>query len=97
MVANLLVVDAAVLALGRPQRAPLLDANRDGTVSDSEKYYYDEDGDGWLSDDERDEDADGLSNYDETHGRLTTEYWKSCYGGEKPYYDPLHRDGSRRP
>ena len=24
----------------------------------------------WLSDDERDEDADGLTNYDETHGRM---------------------------
>jgi len=67
---------------------PLFDANRDGNVSDAEKYYYDEDGNGWLSDDERDEDADGLSNYDETHGRLTPEYWKSCYGGEKPYYVP---------
>jgi hypothetical protein len=73
---------------GERSELPLLDVNRDGTVSDSEKYYYDENGDGWLSDDERDEDADGLSNYDETHGRLTTEYWKSCYGGERVYYVP---------
>lgn len=63
------------------------DVDLNGTVSASEANPAD-DGDGWVSDDERDEDADGLSNYDETHGRLTPEYWKSCYGGEKPYYVP---------
>ena len=41
--------------------------------------YYDHRANGWLSDDERDEDADGLTNYDETHGRLTPGYWASCY------------------
>ncbi len=30
--------------------------------------YWDLDADGYLSDDERDEDADGLTNYEETHG-----------------------------
>ena len=32
-----------------------------------EQYYYDYDGNGYLDDAERDEDADGLTNYDETH------------------------------
>ena len=35
----------------------------------------DHDGDGKLSDDERDVDADGLSNYDETHGRMHPGWW----------------------
>jgi len=41
--------------------------------------------DGFLSDNERDEDADGLTNYDESHGRMTAEYWSACYGMEAPH------------
>ena len=52
----------------------------------SELYYNDLDGDGYLSDDERDEDADGLTNYDESHGRMLATYWTGCYSGEKPYH-----------
>jgi hypothetical protein len=52
----------------------------------SELSYNDIDGDGWLSDNERDEDADGLTNYDESHGRMLPTYWSSCYTGEKPYH-----------
>ena len=52
----------------------------------SEVYYYDHYQDGYLSDDERDEDADGLTNYDETHGRMNPEYWKGCYRREKPFH-----------
>jgi hypothetical protein len=62
------------------------DVNRDGTVSGSEASLYDSDGDGILSDDERDEDADGLSNYDEAHGRMRPDYWSTCYSGEKPFH-----------
>jgi hypothetical protein len=43
------------------------------------------DGDGFISDDERDEDADGLSNYDEAHGRMLPQYWSTCYSEEVPY------------
>ena len=50
-----------------------------------EVNYYDLDRDGYVSDDERDEDADGLTNYDEAHGRATREYWEGCYTLEKPY------------
>jgi hypothetical protein len=68
-----------------PAYYPLLDANLDGTVSPAEARYYDLDGNTLLSDDERDEDADGLTNYDETVGRMTSAYWGSCYQQEKAY------------
>jgi hypothetical protein len=42
--------------------------------------------DGYPSDDERDEDADGLSNYDEWHGRMLSSYWSSCYKDETPFH-----------
>jgi hypothetical protein len=49
-----------------------------------ETLYFDYDCDGFVSDDERDEDADGLTNYDEAHGRMTPGYWESCYESEGP-------------
>ena len=72
----------------------LFDMNRDGTETtvaapgywESELYYYDRYSDGYLSDDERDEDADGLTNFDETHGRMTLTYWAGCYTAEKPWH-----------
>ena len=57
----------------------ILDSNHDGVVTTStvgvgqlysETNYLDTNNNSWLSDDERDEDADGLSNYEETHGRM---------------------------
>lgn len=71
----------------------LLDVNRDGSESallepgyrHAETTYYDLLPDGYLSDDERDEDADGLTNFDEAHGRMTPEYWAACYAGETPF------------
>jgi hypothetical protein len=73
----------------------IFDANRDGTVSSttqsgylhSEGNYLDRNNDGWLSDDERDEDADGLSNFDETHGRMgNASWWTSKYTREHPFH-----------
>jgi hypothetical protein len=78
----------------------LYDANGDGNVADTpaeasaagqvwvEKYAWDLDGNGYVSDDERDEDGDGLTNYDETGGRMTPDYWKGCYSNEAPYPIP---------
>jgi hypothetical protein len=78
----------------------IFDADRDGTVTLastfwatpqtglqllSEKYAWDSDNDGYVSDDERDEDADGLTNFDEAHGRMNFEWWSGCYPTEKPY------------
>jgi hypothetical protein len=42
-------------------------------------YYQDMDGNGVLSDDERDADGDGLGNWDESHGRMIPEWWKRTY------------------
>jgi hypothetical protein len=64
----------------------LFDFNLSGAESAAELAYYDVDNDGWLSDDERDEDADGLTNWDENTGRLVAAWWTSCYVQEKPYY-----------
>jgi hypothetical protein len=60
----------------------LRDVDLDGTVSASETNPAD-DGDGWVNDSERDEDADGLSNYVEFRGPLSgARYWASCYALE---------------
>jgi hypothetical protein len=64
----------------------LFDINLDGSESPGEALHYDTNGNGFLSDDERDEDADGLSNFDENSGRARARWWSSCYDKEKPYY-----------
>jgi IPT/TIG domain-containing protein len=64
----------------------LFDINLDGTESPSEALHYDTYGNGFLSDDERDEDADGLSNFDENGGRARAGWWGSCYPAESRYY-----------
>jgi hypothetical protein len=64
----------------------LFDLNLDGAESPGEALHYDTYGNGFLSDDERDEDADGLSNFDENAGRMQATWWASCYSGEAPYY-----------
>lgn len=62
------------------------DVNLSGGAPDAgELEYYDFDGSSKLSDNERDEDGDGLTNYDETHGRMSPEYWAACYQKEKPF------------
>ncbi len=63
----------------------LLDVDRSDTEEFSELLSFDRDRDTFLSDDERDEDADGLSNYDETHGRMVPSYWTACYTREAEY------------
>ena len=64
----------------------LFDINLDGAESPDEALHYDTYGNGFLSDDERDEDADGLSNFDENGGRARAGWWSSCYPDETPYY-----------
>jgi len=79
----------------------LRDFNHDGAISAaasvdgvepdyhySENTYFDFDSNGKLSDDERDEDADGLTNFDEAHGRMLPGYWSGCYSREQAYPVP---------
>jgi hypothetical protein len=62
------------------------DLNRNGTDTDpGEGSWWDYDGDGKLSDDERDEDADGLSNYDEVVGPMQPGWWAGCFKDEHEY------------
>ncbi|HEV7462272.1 MAG TPA: hypothetical protein VGN78_17195, partial [Solirubrobacteraceae bacterium] len=50
------------------------------------KAYLDINGNGTLSDDERDVDNDGLSNWVEAHGPLSGQgWWSAIYESEKPY------------
>jgi len=63
------------------------DMDRLNGVTDEEPTYYDMDQTGLLSDSERDEDADGLSNWAETRGCLSARfYWDAVYDKETPYY-----------
>src|SRR5262249_37302498 len=64
----------------------VLDFHDDGTVANREFQLQDRNHDGKLTDDERDLDGDGMTNYDETHGRLQPGWWTSAYDKE-PGYD----------
>jgi hypothetical protein len=64
----------------------ILDIDRNHDVDPkTEAVSLDAYADGFLSDDERDEDADGLSNFDELRGRATAQYWTACYTVEPVY------------
>ncbi|MEA2170323.1 MAG: hypothetical protein QOF76_3623 [Solirubrobacteraceae bacterium] len=63
----------------------ILDIDRSGAVDPDEQFTLDTDKDGYLSDDERDEDADGLSNIVESHTEMLPAYWNACYDKETPY------------
>jgi hypothetical protein len=47
--------------------------------------WADLNGDGFLTDDEKDIDGDGLTNWDEAHGRMLPPWWQSAYPDELPY------------
>jgi hypothetical protein len=63
---------------------PITDLDRDGSAADQATYY--DDGNNWLDDAERDEDADGLTNEWESTGCMTRGYWDSLYDQETKYY-----------
>jgi hypothetical protein len=60
-------------------------------AADPSMPWQDMDGNGMLNDGEQDADGDHLSNWDESHGRMTPEWWASAYDGnnggqkETPY------------
>jgi hypothetical protein len=62
------------------------DMDRVNGVDGFEPTYFDFDHTGLLSDSERDEDGDGLSNWAETRGCMTSGYWAAWYDKETPYY-----------
>jgi hypothetical protein len=67
----------------------LFDFDRDGVVTNAERYYWAGPGatlNSTVSDDERDEDADGLTNFEEANGPMSgAEWWTSCYQSEGAY------------
>ena len=63
----------------------LLDVDRSTTVEAWESTLVVADANGHLSDDQRDEDADGLSNIEELRGAMRPEFWKSCYAKEPQF------------
>jgi hypothetical protein len=79
----------------------IYDMDRDGVSTTStvlpqyqaEQTYWDFDSDGLVSDDERDEDGDGLANYHETSGPMTSGWWAACYNGEGEY--PIKYAGTK--
>jgi hypothetical protein len=50
--------------------------------ADPKYAYMDMNGDGILSDDERDADGDHLGNWDEKYGRMTQAWWDAVYNGQ---------------
>jgi hypothetical protein len=73
------------------------DFDRDGTVETDDRWdeatYYNHLGSTKLDDSERDEDADGLTNWAETRGCMQQSYWNGLYKKETPY--PLTYSGTR--
>jgi hypothetical protein len=65
-----------------------------GAPSAKEASLADLNKNGYISDDERDEDADGLSNVVELSGPMQPSYWAACYKAidETPY--PVKYDGT---
>lgn len=47
--------------------------------------WADMDASGFLTDDEKDVDNDGLTNWDEAHGRMVPKWWVAIYRDEKPF------------
>jgi hypothetical protein len=71
------------------------------TYSDGTRYTggkvpaagpVDLDRNGLLSDDEKDVDNDGLSNFDEAHGRMQPSWWASVFPNETAYPGPSYSE-----
>jgi len=68
-------------------RSGAVEGTPNGGASAAETTYYDQNNDTRLSDEERDEDADGITNFDETGGCMSSQdYWSKLYDKETPYY-----------
>jgi hypothetical protein len=72
----------------------ILNMDRIGAAPNAtEVEYYDFFDNGKLDDSERDEDADGLTNWAETSGCMQPNYWDGLYRKESPY--PVKFAGTR--
>lgn len=67
-------------------RSGAVESSPNGAAAAAETTYYDTNDDDRLSDEERDEDADGLSNFEETRGCGLQDYWSKLYDKETAYY-----------
>jgi IPT/TIG domain len=67
-------------------RSGAVEGTPNGGARAAETTYYDTNNDDRLSDEERDEDADGLSNFDESRGCGNQDYWIKLYDKEAKYY-----------
>lgn len=56
------------------------------TEGSADAQWIDINGDGVKTDDEKDVDTDGLSNWDEAHGRMQPDWWLAFYDQETPAY-----------
>jgi len=87
---------------GARQSFDIRDVNHNGVVDGAgrggyksgESFIYDKDNDTFLSDDERDEDADGLTNVDELRGLMAPGYWEKCYASVKESAYPVKYAGT---
>lgn len=68
------------------------DMDRSGSVDPVTEARYYSFGDEYLDDAQRDEDADGLSNWMETRGCMSRAHWDGLYDKETPY--PLQYSGT---
>ena len=58
------------------------DTNPGGARTDANGSPLDRDDDTFLTDDEKDGDGDGLTNLEETHGRMRIDWWAAAYKNE---------------
>jgi hypothetical protein len=61
------------------------DTNVSGPSTPANGSPLDMDGDGFLGDDDKDADGDGLGNWDEWHGRSHPDWWAAAFEQEKAF------------
>lgn len=72
------------------------DTNVDGSDTPANGSALDINGDGFLTDDEKDADNDALTNYDESHGRMTSGWWQAATQNNTPAEPPFFgREGTQ--